>query len=278
MSLVLSEHFTNNYIANALATRRTERSALLAKITEVLTNDPRIVAAWVWGSLGRDEQDDISDIDLRVVVADSHIDEVCQDRRSFAAQIGEMVFYQEAPQNRPVGGAFLLTHYVGRYGSQEVDWTWQPQSCAAIWPDVHVIFDRTGLPQIDKMPWAYLDAPERTPLEQAVSDLGFFWTMLVITTKQAARTPHVETLEYLRWCIVPLSDAATYAKVPCPYDRDNIPVHATPQQKIQLLRDLAAFMEAVMALIEGQGANVQWAFPPYAQRFLSVVEKLVREL
>jgi ribosomal protein S18 acetylase RimI-like enzyme len=47
-----------------------ERSMLLDRLDAGLRRDERIVAAWIGGSIGRGEADDLSDIDIHLAVAD----------------------------------------------------------------------------------------------------------------------------------------------------------------------------------------------------------------
>ena len=56
---------------------RTNRNELLQHILAVLRTDERFVAAWLTGSLGRNEADDLSDLDLSVVVADAYTHRLC---------------------------------------------------------------------------------------------------------------------------------------------------------------------------------------------------------
>ena len=49
-----------------LKTRAAERDALLARAVERLQADARVGAAWLFGSLGRGEEDALSDLDLWV--------------------------------------------------------------------------------------------------------------------------------------------------------------------------------------------------------------------
>ncbi len=107
---------------------RAEREALLQKAAALLEGDERIAAAWLYGSLGRGIADEWSDIDLWVVVADTHIEEICAGRHEYVAALGEPLLVVDAPQNAPAGGAFLTVLYEGEAGSRHVDWTWQRQS------------------------------------------------------------------------------------------------------------------------------------------------------
>ena len=104
MSKVLAETAADEEMSKALLGRRAEREALLARITQTLGSDDRIAAAWLFGSVGRGEADDLSDLDLRVVVFDEHIESICQGRQAYTAQMGEAVLFGEAPQNRPDWG------------------------------------------------------------------------------------------------------------------------------------------------------------------------------
>ncbi|HUZ01769.1 MAG TPA: hypothetical protein VMU89_15575 [Thermomicrobiaceae bacterium] len=103
-----------------LRVRRDERQALLDRAVEMLAADRRVAAAWLVGSLGRDAADDLSALDLWVVVEDDHMAAIAADRRAFAARIGRPVLVQEAPRNAPPGGAYLLVLYHGEAGSQQV--------------------------------------------------------------------------------------------------------------------------------------------------------------
>lgn len=126
----------------SLQIRRDERAALLQRALEVLREDRRVVAAWLFGSLGRGDADDLSDIDLWVVVSDEHMEAVHSTRREYVGSLGEPILIEEAPQNAPSGGAYLLVLYGGVAGPHQVDWYWQPQSSAFIPQDTRLLFDR----------------------------------------------------------------------------------------------------------------------------------------
>ncbi len=85
----------------------TERNTLLVEARALLEGDERVVAAWLYGSLGRGTADEWIDIDLWVVVADGYIEEVCLGRHEYVAALGKPLLIVDAPQNAPAGGAFL---------------------------------------------------------------------------------------------------------------------------------------------------------------------------
>lgn len=64
---------------------------LITKIKKVLEQDRRVVAAWLEGSIARDEEDDFSDIDLWIAVQDAAFDSFMDDREKFAVQLGAVV-------------------------------------------------------------------------------------------------------------------------------------------------------------------------------------------
>lgn len=86
---------------NKLLTRfQTESKELLTQITNCLARDPRIMAAWLFGSLGRGDADELSDIDIFVVVADEFIEEIVAQRQQFATQIRKTVLLLKRPKTR----------------------------------------------------------------------------------------------------------------------------------------------------------------------------------
>src|SRR5262249_54511076 len=125
-----------------------ERDELLAQITVILEQDPRVVAAWLFGSLGRGEADPWSDLDVWVVVADGEVETVAARRREEASRVARPLLVVEAPQNAPAGGAYLMACYDAPVAPHQVDWYWQPRSRAAIPAQTCLLFDRVGLPRL----------------------------------------------------------------------------------------------------------------------------------
>jgi predicted nucleotidyltransferase len=170
--------------ADTRAAMAGERAALLERLEHRLQGDERVVAAWIGGSIGRGEADELSDIDIHLAVADAHCPELNAQRRAFVAGFGEVVLAQEAQQNAPPDGAFQLVLYRGISAPIEVDWSWRPASAAAIPERAVVLFDRTGgLPR----------APSSVTLSQAETarrislSTTFFWAMAFIAAKKIAR-------------------------------------------------------------------------------------------
>ena len=95
---------TSAEVQQRLDRHAAERAAWLAAVTPLLDGDPRITAAWLFGSLGRGDSDELSDIDLFIIVEDEHHEAIVRDRYGYMAQLGEPLLILEAPQNWPPGG------------------------------------------------------------------------------------------------------------------------------------------------------------------------------
>jgi hypothetical protein len=265
-------------IASDLQTRYAERAAMLERLVKQLEADPRVVAAWLYGSLGRGDDDALSDIDVRVVVADAHIEAMNADRQAYATRIGLPLLIQEAPGNAPPGGAFLLVMYEGTVGPIQVDWTWQPQSQACIPPDVHMLFDRAGLPH---------DPPVTRPTGQALAETlteqsVFFWMMVQVAVKKAARQQAwaaiivlnyvQQTLDGVKW-LLSLTD-----RLPQPENRRKGRLPAHPAEQMAYVRALAAEMKALTPQITVLGGRVPNEVIQPAYRYFDLIEMVIANL
>lgn len=64
---------------------------LVEQLYALLEEDDRVLAAWLEGSLARDEDDDYSDIDIWICLKNNHFDEFIDERDKFATQLGGVV-------------------------------------------------------------------------------------------------------------------------------------------------------------------------------------------
>ena len=181
-----------------LAQRYAARAQQLAKAVALVESDPRIVAAWLFGSGCRDDADAFSDIDLWTVVDDAQINTLVAQRHAYVTQVGQPLLTLDVPGNAPVGGGYLMLQYPGHVGPIQVDWYWQPQSQAAIPDDAKELFDRVGLSRAvgaKTIDVCYLArgiqppavATEPTQAEQLKHELTFLWCMALIAAKDVAR-------------------------------------------------------------------------------------------
>lgn len=227
--------------------RRAERDALLMHLTATLEADPRVCAAWLSGSLGRGDADDLSDIDVWVIVQDEYAEAVKAARRTYVVQIGEPLLIEEAPQNAPPDGAYLAVLYRGQTGPVIVDWYWQSLSAARLLPNCLVLFDRTGIPMatLEKSlsPGEHGDA--------AVGQAIFFWMMVNIAAKTIARGHSWSALELITAVRLALEDVRWHVGIrPTRPDHKLIKSYADPLpvlsvDQLAFARQLAHEMEAL---------------------------------
>jgi predicted nucleotidyltransferase len=269
-------HLPAGTVADNLAAYRGGRQALLARASEMLQRDKRVVAAWQFGSLGRGAGDDLSDLDLFVVVADEHLKEIVAERRAFASRLGDPVLLREAPENAPPHGAYLMALYPGEHGPYQVDWYWQEQTVARIPPDTTLLFDRAGLPRADcPATWDYQPTPEVTAAEAASQDVNFFWVMLLITAKYAARSSREDRMGLLRWALVGMAGARRFAGITDALPPDDETPCPDPAEKMQILRRLAAMGNDLMPQVAARGATVPTGIIEQAERYLNLIEQIM---
>jgi predicted nucleotidyltransferase len=95
--------------------------SLIDRFVEICSNDERIVAAFLGGSLARDDADAFSDVDLCLIARDDAFDDVVSARTSLIERLGEPVFVEDWGTNDVV--SFVLADgtegeiFVGREGA-----------------------------------------------------------------------------------------------------------------------------------------------------------------
>jgi predicted nucleotidyltransferase len=250
------------------------RDALVKQAHQALSADPRLVAAWLFGSLGRGDADELSDIDLFVVTADGHHERIVSNRPAFMAQLGEPLLILEAPQNWPPGGVYNMALYPGEEGPHQVDWYWVRHSAAALPTETRLLFDHAGLPRLSTPTrFTYQPVPPRPPEEVATQDANLFWVMLLISAKYIARSPWEQVLAPP---VDLLQKVAAFARVPLPNGIDQAPTPAAPLARIDHLRRLAAAMETLAPPVAARGGRPPTTIAPYVTRYLGFVEALIR--
>ena len=258
-----------------LQTRKAERDALLQRIQQIVEQDERIIAAWLFGSLGRGEADALSDIDIFIVVSDDHIQAVIVERHGFMARLGRLALVQEAPQNAPPDGAYNMALYAGPNGPQQVDFYWQAQSAARIPQQTIVLLDRVGLPHLEDTT-TFMSQPvqERTLLKAVSHTVDFFWVMLLITAKYAARSPEEDRMGLLKYVLNSLRQVQEFVGILPSSVSENVLLPSLAE-KLKLLRVLAAQMENLMPQVVAAGGTVPAAIVPQAWLYLDFIEAIM---
>ncbi len=189
---ILAEQFPDSWVGAALAEHQEDRGELLASLSTFLRNDPRVRAAWLWGSFGKGEADDLSDLDPWIVVADEAVGEMGAALRFYVEQTGSFITGGESIHNAPPRGGFFSSLHAGRHGLLHVDCYWQAASAMAEVPEKAVLFNRLREPATapHSLPVTPVPIASLTEEEARIEDgIGFTWLMLSIAAKTLARYP-----------------------------------------------------------------------------------------
>ena len=188
-------------MSNKRKAYRQSRESLLAQITQELSSDERFVAAWLTGSYSRNDEDDVSDIDIHVVVINPYSEILCagkaqvspvttQERLELFRKFGEPALIHENNNNAASGGTFTFVLYSG--SALMIDWVLRPQMNAERPSQSILLFDKGNIP---------VSAPVPEDLEEskkAVAEVwAFFWMMTAITIKYIVREDLAFVQEWL---------------------------------------------------------------------------------
>jgi predicted nucleotidyltransferase len=186
----------------SLQAYRQSRDDLLTRIVLELSNDERFVAAWLTGSYGRNEADDVSDLDLNVVVADPFVKSLCakqeqvshqtaRERLALFTKFGEPALIHENNNNAPKDGTFTFVLYTG--SALMIDWVLMPQRNAQRPSQSVLLFDKGNIPV--SAPPSPEDVEES---RKAVAEQwAFFWMMTAVTIKYIVREDLAFVQEWL---------------------------------------------------------------------------------
>lgn len=121
------------------------RTKKLKVIGEVFENIA--LEGHVFGSVGRGDGDDLSDLDVWLTFKDEDFASILKDRINLYGQIGDIVHICEPHQNAPINGIFSTVLYKTKVGLLVVDYYLCPKSTAFITNESKKLFgDITELP------------------------------------------------------------------------------------------------------------------------------------
>jgi hypothetical protein len=235
---------------------RDERTEFLSNVADTLSRDERFVAAWLTGSLGRNEADSVSDIDLSLVVQDAYSSSLCMrldqvgpqtspERYALFSQFGAVALIHENNNNAPEGGTFTFILYAD--SAIMVDWILIPQSKAKRLVQSKLLFDKTGIPVT---PPAQADELEKR--QKFVSEKwAFFWMMTAVTIKYVLRNDGVfvaHWIEYLHSLIREME--REISGQPRSYIRGSLSqLQATREKQIESLKQLCQRMQELKSAV-----------------------------
>jgi len=243
-------------MSGTLESYRQQRDSLLAKLAETLSKDERFVAGWVTGSIGKNESDSLSDIDLTVVVSDKNSPSLCTrleqvsaytspERLALFSQFGTPALIHENNNNAPEGGTFTFVMYAAT--AAMVDWILIPQTQAIRPIQSRLLFEKAFIPM------ALLPEPEN--LEQSKKSVAemwaFFWMMTAITIKYVTRADVVfvtEWLEHLHNLVYEIE--RRLKREPWKYTRGSLSkLQSTREKQLASIRELCDRMQGLRARV-----------------------------
>lgn len=275
---VLAEQLTDPAIAAALREHREDRQALLFSLTTSLQADPRVRAAWLWGSFGRGEANDLSDLDPWVIVSDEAVPEMGPSLRLYAERAGNFIMGGEKPRNAPPAGGYFSSLHEGRHGLLHLDCYWQPQAAVFQVPTQGLLFDRlnevaASLPQDLLRAEQPQPAPDLDgPVEHG---LGFAWLMFSIAAKSLGRNPGSD-LGLVFYPKPGLEEAAVLLAQGEAVKQWEWSVPEEPLEKVERLRQLVGHADRLRLAANVQGYNFSPLYAPCLLRYLDMVEAILR--
>ena len=232
------------------------RESLLTEIVEKLSNDGRFVAAWLTGSLSRNNADAFSDIDLQVVVSDGHSSVLCErleqvsartspERYALFSKFGNPSLIHENNKNAPEGGTFTFVLYAE--SAVMIDWVLVPQLKAIRPFQSRVLFEKALIPGEP--------APKAEDVEQSKKQVAeqwaFFWMMTAVTIKYIARSDSVfvaEWIEHLHRLKQEIERRLN--RKPWTYTRGSLSnLQPTREKQLESLRELSSQMLKLKAKV-----------------------------
>lgn len=251
-----------------LAQYQHERDQQLERALNLLIQDERVSAVWVFGSLGCGCADALSDIDLTVVVRDEYLQAVISERHIFAAQAGRLLFTVDAPQNAPPGGSYWMICHDAPLAPHLIDVYWQSDLLAWESGQARLLFERVEVAaQADpsgRLPGYYAISPGAIAGAALPHPVRFFWMMLLIAAKYAWRNPQTQTIDLLEHLVSAYQAACRLAGVETPSAHlYSASAAGTLDAKLSVLRELATRMSDLMA----------WLDPACGEEILRAVER-----
>jgi len=247
------------------------RDALFSRLMTFLHADERFVAAWLTGSFGRGTEDNLSDFDLRIVVADEYVNTLCrcgpdattyavnvtsEERLTLYRQFGEPLVLREAASFPSDGEGGCFNHVVYRETATTIDWVFIPQATARIpSEECHLLFDRVGL--LMKPPIVAESLEES--IAQVSREIGTFWLMTNIAIKYMLRGNTFALYGFLNTTDLALQEAKRLvAGKPQRYKYDDRAekIATTSQGHVALVRSMCHEMLGVMEQAAALGAYV----------------------
>lgn len=240
-----------------LETYRQNREALLARIVTELADDERFLAAWLTGSYARDDQDEMSDLDIHLVVIEPYHKSLCQrleqvgsriseERLELFRKFGEPALIHENNNNAPAGGTFTFILYFG--SALMVDWTLVPQTNVQRPFRSLLLFDKSSISVAVPLGPEDLEQSRKSVAEQ----WAFFWMMTAVTIKYIHRKDGVFVTHWLEALYGLVQEIERrIQRQPWKYTRGSLSrLQTTPEEQVEALQQLCKRMQELAPAVE----------------------------
>jgi predicted nucleotidyltransferase len=196
--------------SDRLKQRARRRAEWIATAATRLEADPTVAAAWLFGSEGRGDADELSDVDLMVALRDAEegVDATLAKVESRFDEFGDVLAVEERSERALEGGRAFVVTYPAPVEALTVDWFWQPASSAPLGTDARLLVDKVGVSPVDPpvetssllpgpVPGRGGTAPRRAARrsERLQERVSWFWATAPMIAKWLARgwTPSAES-------------------------------------------------------------------------------------
>jgi hypothetical protein len=246
---------------------RQSREVLMTSIITELSGDERCMAAWLTGSYGRNEEDEVSDLDITVVVAEADSKVLCArqgqvshkttpERLALFSRFGQPALIHENNHNAPEHGTLTSVLYAG--SALMVDWVMIPLTSAERPSQSVLLFDKGNIPVASPMTPEDLDASQTAVAEQ----YAFFWMMMAITIKYLIRDDQVFVIRWLEELYrIHHEIERRIQRLPFQYRRGSLSQFpATREKQIESLKQLIVRMQELQPKIT-EFTGLELVFP-----------------
>ena len=234
------------------------KEKLIQSRTQLLENIKKVYQdkydlGFLSGSLSGDRSDALSDIDVWLVVDESKLDNLMENRFDHFKQVGEIAHLCEPPQHSPVQGISSTVIYKHGDILTEVDYYLSSTQTAKFIENAKILFGEVNIPQGQGFPE---NATEHRPINETFR-VDFLLMLLFISVKKTYRNDKKYSDMF----------SGHYHKLKTDYGFDNFP-------EIKNNYDFATLREYIKA-IEPETNEKQRRFLGEIEAFM---EKVVNEL
>lgn len=177
-------------MAGSAARFEEQREQLLARLQELVQDDPRLAALWLQGSLADGSADPLSDVDAWIAVEDDAFEEVYTERGTIVARLGRVLAFSDATTPGLRAAHCLME------GPAKLDLYFEPLSAAGnqARPAVRVLVDKTEAGTGLRLGW-----------EPSPAAIGRSIEVTIRMTRQGAAWP-VRLLHRYQWSTIAMME------------------------------------------------------------------------